>query len=247
MIVKPVGVPYGRPLDGIGKSRTHYPDFRVNYFAHGAPFVDRPYFLAGTAVPDWLGVADRSIRVPPRRIHAWADADDPIVASIAQGILQHHDDDARFHVAQEFNRSCFEFSQRIQGLPGFQVDHVASLLAHVTIELLLDASLIESNPDRLNRYYQAMELVDGDQVAEAIGHMTGKRPASLSKMIAIFRRERFLEDYQSDDRLCFRLSQVFRRIGFSPIPDAFRAILPWMREVVEERREAMVDSRAYQD
>ena len=32
---------------------------RMNYFAHALPFLDRPYFVAGTAVPDWLTVADR--------------------------------------------------------------------------------------------------------------------------------------------------------------------------------------------
>ena len=35
----------------------------MNYFAHGHRFVDDPYFLAGTAVPDWLSVVDRKVRV----------------------------------------------------------------------------------------------------------------------------------------------------------------------------------------
>lgn len=39
----------------------------MNYFAHGYRFIDRPYYLAGTAVPDWLRVADRDVRVRPAR------------------------------------------------------------------------------------------------------------------------------------------------------------------------------------
>jgi hypothetical protein len=35
----------------------------MNYFAHGRAYLDRPYFLAGTAVPDWLNVSDRGARV----------------------------------------------------------------------------------------------------------------------------------------------------------------------------------------
>ena len=31
----------------------------MNYFAHALPFLDQPYFMAGTAVPDWLTVVDR--------------------------------------------------------------------------------------------------------------------------------------------------------------------------------------------
>ena len=34
----------------------------MNYFAHGYAFLDDPYFLAGTAVPDWLSVIDRRMR-----------------------------------------------------------------------------------------------------------------------------------------------------------------------------------------
>ena len=51
----------------------------MNYFAHGREFVDEPYFLAGTAVPDWLSVVDRPTRIRSRQalehvdptIHAW--------------------------------------------------------------------------------------------------------------------------------------------------------------------------------
>ena len=33
----------------------------MNYFAHGVRFLEDPYFLAGTAVPDWLSVVDRRV------------------------------------------------------------------------------------------------------------------------------------------------------------------------------------------
>ena len=35
----------------------------MNYFAHGYRYIDRPWFLAGTALPDWLNVVDRRVRV----------------------------------------------------------------------------------------------------------------------------------------------------------------------------------------
>ena len=35
----------------------------MNYLAHGFRFTDEPYFLAGTAAPDWLSVIDRKMRL----------------------------------------------------------------------------------------------------------------------------------------------------------------------------------------
>src|SRR3984957_18435669 len=42
------------------------PAISMNYFAHGIRFVDRPWFLAGTALPDWLSVIDRRVRLRPK-------------------------------------------------------------------------------------------------------------------------------------------------------------------------------------
>ena len=46
------------------------PTTKMNYFAHGRHFIDQPYLLAGTAVPDWLNVVDRSVRARPARAAA---------------------------------------------------------------------------------------------------------------------------------------------------------------------------------
>ena len=48
----------------------------MNYFAHGRPFVDDPYFLAGTAVPDWLNVVDRRVRVRSKQARLFVDSAD---------------------------------------------------------------------------------------------------------------------------------------------------------------------------
>jgi hypothetical protein len=53
----------------------------VNYFAHGRRFIDDPYFLAGTAVPDWLNVVDRQVRVRGRHAAVYANPD-PAVGGI---------------------------------------------------------------------------------------------------------------------------------------------------------------------
>ena len=58
----------------------------MNYFAHGYRFVDSAYFLAGTAVPDWLSVADRKVRARSKGANQLLNDTDPRVAALAAGI-----------------------------------------------------------------------------------------------------------------------------------------------------------------
>ena len=55
----------------------------MNYFAHGLRFLNRPYFLAGTAVPDWLSVADRATRMHSKRVFRFLDEAEGIDREIA--------------------------------------------------------------------------------------------------------------------------------------------------------------------
>ena len=66
----------------------------MNYFAHALHHLDRPYFVAGTAVPDWLSVADRKVRLRPRQLEPWLASDDRIQSEVAAGIARHLDDAA---------------------------------------------------------------------------------------------------------------------------------------------------------
>jgi hypothetical protein len=58
----------------------------MNYFAHGRNYTHDPYFLAGTCVPDWLGVIDRRNRARSRVAKTLFEDADPIVVSIARGV-----------------------------------------------------------------------------------------------------------------------------------------------------------------
>ena len=60
----------------------------MNYFAHGLAHLDDPYLLAGTAVPDWLNVADRGVRVRSRQAVPFIDDADQSLALLARGIIQ---------------------------------------------------------------------------------------------------------------------------------------------------------------
>src|SRR5690349_20063006 len=75
----------------------------LNYFAHAIRHLDRPYFLAGLAAPDWLSVVDRKVRVRSRQLTPLLAELTDIDHEIAAGILQHLDDDHWFYGTAAFH------------------------------------------------------------------------------------------------------------------------------------------------
>lgn len=212
----------------------------MNYFAHGCRFLDDPYFLAGTAIPDWLNIADRRVRVRSKQATPYLQDSDPRVAALAAGVVQHHRDDAWFHETQAFVELTWELTVLVRdGLPadeGFR----PSFLGHILVELLLDCELIADEPDRLERYYAAFGQIDPQLIQTAVNQMSTRPADRLAEMIPLFARERFLFDYGQDDKLLFRLNQVMRRVSLSPLPPEFCLLLPTARRRVAEERERLL-------
>lgn len=125
----------------------------MNYFAHGREFMDDPFFLAGTAVPDWMNVVDRANRIRGKRASQFIEDADPWVARLAAGIVRHHADDAWFHETRPFAELSLDFARQVRdALPrdeGFR----PHFLGHILVEILLDAVLIAEAPEQLEAYY----------------------------------------------------------------------------------------------
>ena len=212
----------------------------MNYFAHGYRFLDDPYFMVGTALPDWLGAANRQVRVPPIRVRPWIDAVDPLTSTIARGILQHHEDDASFHVTQDFAQLNIRFAKQIKKRDPKAHEMVTPLLAHIVPELVLDAILIEEEPGLIDQYYQVMSAIDVNRVSDVVHQISGRVPTDLGRFHDIFMHEQFLRDYADDDTLCHRLRQVIHRVGWGPMPEGFEELVPAMRKEVVERRSGLL-------
>lgn len=207
----------------------------MNYFAHGRRFLDDPYFVAGTAVPDWLSVVDRKVRVRDKHARPFVEDTDPRVAAIARGVLRHHADDAAFHVNAAFYELSAELTSRVRDLlPGDQ-GFRPSFLGHILVELLLDDALIARERAVLDRYYTVLGGVDPMLVEHAVNRMAARSTDRLAWFIERFLAEQFLSDYADDERLLFRLNQVMRRVNLPPLPDGFRGLLPAAREIVQSR------------
>jgi hypothetical protein len=212
----------------------------MNYFAHGRPFVDDPYFLAGTAVPDWLRVSDRGIRVRGVQAERYIDAADPRVSRVAAGIVQHHRDDQWFHATRAFAELSLSLSGLLRDRLPPDVGFRTHFLGHILVEILLDAALIADEPDRLAAYYAAIERLEPQAVEQAVNQMSPQPTRRLGLFIPLFSRERFLFDYAEDGKLLFRLNQVMRRVGLPLLP---RDLIDWFstaRALVAERKNELV-------
>jgi len=214
----------------------------MNYLAHGFRFTDEPYFLAGTAAPDWLSVIDRKMRLRARRAAELVADADPQLAALARGVVQHHHDDEWFHQTEAFNELNLVFAVEIRSVLPDDEGFRPTFLGHILVELLLDAVLADESPERLDNYYTALDLIDPATVQAAINQLATRTSDRVGMLIPRFNRERFLYDYAQDATLLVRLNHVMRRVNLPLLPDEIAELLPAMRRRVRERREDLLPS-----
>lgn len=212
----------------------------MNYFAHGYRFLDDPYYLAGTAVPDWLSVSDRRVRVRSKHAATWADDPDPRTRALARGIAQHHHDDHWFHQTRAFAELSLELSALLREVLPEEAGHRRWFLGHILVELLLDSELIAEDPARLEQYYGQMSQADAGAIEQRVNQMAPRTAERLSWFIDGFVQVKFLWDYQDDDKLLFRLNQVMQRVNLPQLPHELTAVLPTARSRVADRRKELL-------
>jgi hypothetical protein len=213
----------------------------MNYLAHALPFLDRPYFVAGTAVPDWLMVADRSVRLRSKHVEPFRDDPEPCLAAVAGGVWQHLRDDAHFHATRAFAETSLELTVRVRDALGGETGLRPAFLGHLLVELLLDAALAADDLGRLEAYYRALDQVDASRIEAAVNRMSPRPTRRLAIFVELFHRERILWDYLEDGKLMVRLNQIMRRVQLELLPGDFAVVLPAARQLVTERRSALLE------
>jgi hypothetical protein len=213
----------------------------MNYLAHALRFLDEPYFAAATGVPDWLGVIDRRVRLRSKHVAPFLGRDDPIMAAIAGGVVQHLSDDAQFHGTRAF----FEVSTRLSELARSVLRDDQGLrsnfLGHLLCEVLLDAVIAAEEHDQVTKYYDVLDEIDPRQIELAVNRMAPRPTERLAFFVGEFRRARILWDYLEDSKLVVRLNQVMHRVGLPLLPATFAVILPEARQIVAERKVELLD------
>ena len=213
----------------------------MNYFAHALPFLDDPYFAAGTGVPDMLMVVDRGLKVRLKHARPFLDDPDSITAAVAGGVCQHLRDDRLFHKTAAFAETSLALTLTFHDALGDKSGPRPRFLGHLMVELLLDAAMIEEDTRQLERYYAVMESVDAGVVQWAVNLMAPRPTERLAPMILGVCRERFLWDYINDAKLMIRVNQIMRRVGLDPLPRSFEALLPEARRLVARRKNELLE------
>jgi hypothetical protein len=212
----------------------------MNYLAHGYRFVREPYSLAGTAAPDWLSVIDRKMRLRAKRAAEFVADEDAELAALARGVVQHHHDDDWFHQTAAFSELSLQLAVEIRDLLPADDGFRPSFLGHILVELVLDSTLAEDEPARLNNYYEALAALDPLRVQQHINRLATRTTDRLELLVPRFREERFLYDYLDDGRLLMRLNHVMRRVGLPALPDELKTMFPSIRERVRRRRDELL-------
>lgn len=212
----------------------------MNYYAHGCLFVDRPYFLIGTAIPDMIRVSDKGVRVHSKRVIPFDDGGDSPRSQIAAGILQHLADDDAFHGTAAFIQVSAQLSTMFRKALPVDDGLRPSFLGHITTELILDSILISHNSSGLDAYYDALLRVDPAVVLDSVNQMTRDPAVRLGEMIPLFHREQFLRDYAEPVGLLHRLNQVLRRVTLPPLPAETKQVLANAWPIVEQWAEQLL-------
>lgn len=207
----------------------------MNYFAHGIRFLEQPYYLAGTALPDWLNVVDRRVRVRSQGARPWVTHPDSAWRDLAQGVLQHHHDDRWFHQSRTFADLSHRFTEQLRELlqpdPGFR----PLFVGHILVELLLDSVLIERNSEQLDKYYDQLDTLDGEVISQFVNRCSRHPTDRMSWWLRRFCEERFLYDYPDNEKLLTRLNQVMRRVQLNTLPDSMLDLLVDARRQVRDQ------------
>ena len=218
----------------------------MNYFAHALRFLDRPYFVAGTAVPDWLSVVDRQVRVRAKLIEPHLLGDGSPYAEVAAGAWQHLHDDGWFHSTRSFFEVSTSLAVSFREVLGPDDSHRTSFLGHIVTELLIDAELIERNPGQIERYYEVLRGIEPLVVQQAVNAIAKTPTESLAPLIPRFLDERFLPDYLNDARLLLRLNQVLRRVKLPPLPAEAVSVLDRARPLIRDRLSELLPEEHFQ-
>ena len=217
----------------------------MNYFAHGLGFLDRPHFVAGTAVPDWLSVVDRGVRLRTKQVAPHADDSGNVQAEVAAGVLQHLEDDLWFHRTRGFAETTALVTDLFRRVLGENSPYRHSFLGHICVELVLDGVLTERYSNQLEQYYDALAAVDPAAVQQAVNCMAKHATSRLAEFIPFFSQEQILRDYSCPSRLWVRLNQVMRRIKLEQLPEDVIDVLTGTQRVVRDRVSQLLPDRYF--
>jgi hypothetical protein len=204
------------------------------------PYLDDPLLAVSTGVPDWLSMVDRKIRARGKLAKACLDSDDDEIRRVAGGVIRHIEDDRWFHGTQAFVETNLQLSVQLRDLLPGDSGFRPTFVAHILIEMCLDALWIRDDSSIADDYYSTLRSIPPTTIERCVNAITGKPTDQLTVVIERFCEIRFLYDYLDHDKLLMRLNQVMKRVGLTALPAEVRDWLPEANKLVESRRQRLL-------
>ena len=214
----------------------------MNFFAHALPFLDNPFFVAGTCLPDWLSVVNRKVRARQKKAIGWTEDPNPEVAALAGGVVQHHRDDHWFHETAAFAQINLDFSCELRDRLKITDSLRTRFVGHILIEMLLDNFLDRRFPGKLQEFYSQLEQMNAANLQLAAETVTGADELQLASFLPRFLNARFIFDYRHDQSLLMRVNQVLSRIKLPLIGSEALGWLPSARERVDSNAGKLLEN-----
>ncbi len=202
--------------------------------------MNEPLMAVSSGIPDWLSVVDRKIRARRRMAIQFIDHEDAELRSVARGIVAHVDDDRWFHSGDAFVQTNLQFAVELRDLLPGDAGFRPTFVGHILVEMLLDALWIRDSPEIAKRSRTSSAAIPATTIQRCVNMITGRPTDGLAPVIERYVDARFLYDYLDETTLLFRLNQVMKRVGLTPLPDTIK---PWLNrafEVVGSRRLALL-------
>lgn len=216
----------------------------MNFLCHGRDVLHDPHLLVGTQLPDWVSVLDRRAR-PSREIVAKLGASSDEVGLIARGVSRHWHDDVWFHTTPAFLTLTEAMTAELRAAHPEDRRFRAHFIAHVLLEMLLDAYLMESQPGLLERFYTQLARVSDAALVRGATSLWQRSFPDLVRLRARVVASQFPRGYLVDDELGARLSGVLARVRQPALPPALVALFPQFRRLVYSHAEALLTPPAH--
>jgi hypothetical protein len=116
----------------------------------------------------------------------------------------------------------------------------ASLYAHLTLEMLLDAHLMEVRPDAARDFAAAVAAVDPEILDREVSELAPHPVVGIAGMAGRFTDPAVLEGYLDDAEVTRRLDRMGRLVDQPPLPAGFNEFVAEARVLVRERGVALL-------
>jgi len=214
----------------------------MNYLAHARDVLERPWVLAGTVLPDWVRIIDSRARLRPWMVDG-AGAPGSPRAELHEGLARHFEDDAWFHATDAFREVTDAIVALIRERHPDRPDRRmrASFYAHILLEMLLDAWILETRPGVSGQFSRAVLSLDHDVLVSEAVRVTSRPVTGLIDIVGRFENPAVLAGYGNDREVARRLGVMGSRVRQPDLPADFESIVAEARSLVASRAADLLD------